>query len=408
MARQARGVGTAGDRHSKEQLLLGHLRRAGEATRKQLAQAADLPMQTTADIIAALEADGLVYRRSKRLGQVGQPSILYAIAPGGVFGLGLHVGGQCQELALVDFNGRIAGRLREDGKLPDFDAVMALVARGLDAFQPDGARPRRICGIGVSLSHDLWYRPQRHRLPDAVLAAWDAHSLSDEMRARFSLPVFVENDTRVAAVAEYLLGAGRDYRNFLLVSIGPHISGALVLGGNLETGSHGNAAALGAIPVGPSRLARAQEPAPDGEFLGDRASLSRLMRHLQLHGFTIHAVSDLPEAIDQARGLVQDWLEDCVAALVEGLTACFAVIDVEAVVIDSLLPSYLVLEIVEKLQQRLKRGERFGLTIPAIRLSELAADASLIGSAVLPITAHVSPRAAPADDAQTRPKRPKA
>ncbi len=57
------------------------------------------------------------------------------------------------------------------------------------------------------------------------------------------------------------------------------------------------------------------------------------------------------------------------AALVEGLTACFAVIDVEAVIIESLLPSYLVLEIVEKLEQRLKHAEQFGLTIPIIRLT---------------------------------------
>jgi predicted NBD/HSP70 family sugar kinase len=391
MARRARDIGAPRARQSKERLLLSHLRQAGEASKKELAAAAGLPAQTTADIVSLLEADGLIYRRGKRLGQVGQPSIVYAIAPNGVFGLGLHVTGQRQELALVDFDGRISKRLVVEGKLPKFDDVMALVARGLDEF-PDADCPRqRFSGIGVSLSHDLWYRPQRHALPQEVLADWDAHSLSKEMAARFGLPVFVENDTRVAAVAEYLLGVGQDFRNFLLVSIGPHISGALVLGGNLETGSHGNAASLGAIPVGPSRLAHSREAgtAPSaGEFLGDRASLSGLLRHLQLHGFTIRAVSDLPDAIEQARSIVQDWLEDCVAALVEGLTACFAVIDVEAVIIESLLPSYLVLEIVEKLEKRLQRAEQFGLAVPIIRLSQLGLDGPLIGSAVLPIYEH--------------------
>lgn len=400
MGRRARDTGASRVRQAKERLVLSHLRRLGEASKKELAAAAGLPVQTTADAIGLLESDKLVYRRGKRLGQVGQPSIVYAISPNGVFGLGLHVTRQRQELALVDFNGQITKRLVVEGHLPKFDEVMALVDRGLVEF-PDADSPRqRFSGIGVSLSHDLWYRPERHALPQDVLADWDAHSLSKEMAARFDLPVFVENDTRVAAVAEYLLGVGQDFRNFLLVSIGAHISGALVLGGNLETGSHGNAASLGAIPVGPSRLARSRnaDGVPAGEFLGDRASLSGLMRHLQLHGFTIHAVSDLPDAIDQARGIVQDWLEDCVAALVEGLTACFAVIDVEAVIIESLLPSYLVLEIVEKLEQRLKRAEQFGLTVPVIRLSQLASDGSLIGSAVLPIYEHFSPRNGIADD----------
>ncbi len=390
MGKPPRGIGGVRIRQAKERLVLSHLRRLGEASKRDLAQAAGLPLQTTADALLALEADRLVYRRARRLGQVGQPSILYAIAGNGVFGLGLHVTGQRQDLALVDFNGQIVKRRALAG-LPRFAEVMELVAGGLTAFADDESPLARFSGIGVSLSHDLWYRPERHRLPEDVLAEWDARRIPAAMHGRFGLPVFVENDTRVAAVAEYLLGAGQEYRNFLLVSIGQHISGALVLGGNLETGSHGNAAALGAIPVGPSRLARSM-PAEGGAFLGDRASLSRLMELLQLHGFTIHAVSELPDAIDQARGIVQDWLEDCVAALVEGLTACFAVIDVEAVIVDSLLPSYLVHEIVAKLGRRLKAGERLGLTIPAIRLSGLAADASLIGSAVLPIYEHFSPR----------------
>jgi predicted NBD/HSP70 family sugar kinase len=395
MGKPPRGIGAPRARQAKERLVLSHLRRLGEASKKDLAQAAGLPLQTTADALVALEADRLIYRRSKRLGQVGQPSIIYAIAGNGVFGLGLHVTGQRQELALVDFNGQIVKRLAVVGRLPKFAEVMELVACGLREFPGEDSPLPRFSGIGVSLSHDLWYRPERHRLPEEVLADWDARRIPAAMRARFGLPVFVENDTRVAAVAEYLLGAGQEYRNFLLVSIGQHISGALVLGGTLETGSHGNAAALGAIPVGPSRLARAlpaEGGAFRGAFLGDRASLSRLMQLLQLHGFTIHAVSELPDAIDQARGIVQDWLEDCVAALVEALTACFAVIDVEAVIVESLLPAYLVHEIVAKLGQRLKAGERLGLTIPAIRLSGLGADASLIGSAVLPVYEHFSPR----------------
>lgn len=385
----------AWERRSKGRVVLSHLRRLGEASKRELSSATGLPVQTTADALVALQDAGLIYRRGKRLGQVGQPSIIYSIASNGVFGLGLHVARQRQELALVDFQGQIVKRLSIEHELPRFDGMMALVARGLEEFPDDRSPLKRFSGIGVSLSHDLWYRPERHGLPQEVLADWDAHSVSREMTTRFGLPVFVENDTRVAAVAEYLMGAGQEFSNFLLVSIGAHISGALVLGGNLETGSHGNAASLGAIPVGPSRLARSQQTergTAHGGFLGERASLSGLVRHLQLHGFTIHAVSDLPDAIDQARGIVQDWLEDCVAALVEGLTACFAVIDVEAVIIESVLPSYLVMEIVEKLTNRLRQAEQIGITIPAIRLSQLASDGSLIGSAVLPIYEHFSPR----------------
>jgi predicted NBD/HSP70 family sugar kinase len=348
-----------------------------------------------------------VRRLGRRLGRVGQPSVLYAVDPDGVYGLGLHVGRGVQELALVDFEGRIRKRSSSKYAVPHVDDVLKFLSDGLQGFIDNETALSRISGVGVALSHDLWYRPDRQGLPPEVLAEWDGRDVAGEITQATGLSVFVENDTRVAAVAEYLLGGAQDFRNFLYVVIGSHISGALVLGGSLETGAHGNAATLGAIPVGPSRLAH-DGAAPDtNDFLGNRASLAGLMRYLRLHGFTIRAVSELPEVLDQARSLVQEWLDDCVAALVEGLTACFAVIDVEAVLIDSVLPQFLVMEIVEKVERQLRARVPPGLVVPRLRMSTLRNDAALLGSAILPINARFLPGREGSDEpaASQRPRR---
>jgi predicted NBD/HSP70 family sugar kinase len=378
-------------RQFKERVVLAHLRRLGQSSKQDLAAATGFAAQTVVDIINGLSADGLVRPLGRRLGRVGQPSVLYAIDPDGVYGVGLHVGRGVQELALVDFEGEIRKQLSSEHAPPHFDHVLRFLTSGLKGFSDRKTPPSRISGVGVALSHDLWYRPERKGLPEDILAEWDSRDVAAEFRAAAGLPVFVENDTRVAALAEYLLGGGQDYSNFLYVVIGPHISGALVLGGSLETGAHGNAATLGAIPVGPSRLAHARAASGANEFLGNRASLSGLMRYLRLHGFTIRAVSELPDVLDRARGLVQEWLDDCVAALVEGLTACFAVIDVEAILIDSLLPQFLVMEIVEKVEWRLRNGTPPGLIVPGLKMSTLGSDAALLGSAILPINAYFQP-----------------
>lgn len=386
-------------------MVLTQLRRSGQATKKEIAAATSMAVQTIVDIVDDLERAGLVRKHGKRLGRVGQPSVLYAINPDGVFGLGLRIGRTRADLALVDFEGNIRERVRRDFAQPHLDTVLDFVGEGVKALV--GRNRRRISGLGVALSHDIWYRPERLGLPEAVLAPWKERDVAAELQALTGLPVFVENDTRVAAVAEYLLGEGQEFRNFLHLVIGTHISGALVLGGNLETGAHGNAATLGAIPVGPSRLAHATGKPDSNDRLGNRASLANLMRHLGLHGFTIRAVSDLPEVLDQARGLVQEWLEDCVEALVEGLTACFAVIDVEAVIVDSLLPQFLVMEIVETLQRRLKAESPPDLVVPKLRLSSLGADGALLGSAILPINAFFYPNrdSAPAEPKKAAPRR---
>lgn len=375
----------------KERVVLTELRRLGQASKTDIANETRFALQTVVDIVNRLEEEGLVQRIGRRLGRVGQPSILYGINPNGVFGLGLSVRRAKCDLVVVDFEGRIRERLSYNLEVPHFDAVREFLSH--EATEVTG-RPEwhgRICGLGVALSHDLWYQPTRQGLPAEVVAPWREKDVAAEFRAAIGLPVFVENDTRVAAVAEYLLGEGQEFTKFLHVVIGPHISGALVLGGNLETGAHGRAGTLGAIPVGPSRLAHAADDTGADNRLGTRASLAGLMRHLGLHGFTIRAVSELPDVLDQARGLVQEWLDDCIEALVEGLTACFAVIDVEAVIIDSELPQFLVMEIVEKLGRRLAMANTGHLVVPQLRLSRLGADGALIGGAILPINAHFFP-----------------
>ncbi len=375
----------------RERVVLTEMRRLGQCSKTEVANQTGFPLQTVVDIVNQLEADGLVSKLGKRLGRVGQPSILYGINPDGVFALGLKVDRCRCDLLAIDFEGRIRDRWVHNYELPHLETVCGFLSGTMHDVVTQERWRGRICGLGVALSHDLWYQPARQGLPEQVIGPWRDRDVAGEFSAAITLPVFVENDTRVAAVAEYLLGAGQEFSKFLHVVIGTHISGALVLGGSLETGAHGRAATLGAIPVGPSRLAHASCGESGDNRLGARASLSGLMRHLGLHGFTIRAVSELPEVLDRARGLVQEWLDDCVEALVEGLTACFAVIDVEAVIIDSGLPQFLVMEIVDKLGRRLAAANVEHLVVPQLRLSRMGADGALVGAAILPINAHFFP-----------------
>jgi predicted NBD/HSP70 family sugar kinase len=372
-----------------ERVLLTELRRLGQASQKELAVVCGLTVQAVVDIVDSLQREGLVRQIGKRSGRVGQPSMLYAIDPDGVFACGLRVGATSTDLVLIDFEGKIRKRRGREmaPRLADVRGFLRESYR--QVAQADPAVEERIRGLGVALCHVLWYGHDRKGLAPEDAAAWTDANLVEEFQAMTGRPVFVENETRVAAIAEYLLGEAQDFENFLYVSIGASISGALVLGGNLHGAGRANAATLGAIPVGPSRLKHSGTRTHDR--LNDRASLDGLIRHLGLHGFTIRAVSELPDVLDQARSLIQEWLDDCIEALVEGLTASFAVVDVETVIIDSALPQFLVLEIVDRLGRRLAADAPAGLAVPKLRMSQLGQDAALLGSAILPVNAHFFP-----------------
>ena len=73
--------------------------------------------------------------------------------------------------------------------------------------------------------------------PEIDLGAW--------AKARFSLPLVMENDTRLALLGEWRAGAGRGCDNLVLVTLGTGLGTAAIVQGNLLTGVHGQAGILG-------------------------------------------------------------------------------------------------------------------------------------------------------------------
>jgi glucokinase len=73
--------------------------------------------------------------------------------------------------------------------------------------------------------------------------------IRDLMQERIGLPVFVDNDANVAALAEHLYGAGRAAQNVVMLTIGTGIGGGLILNGEIYRGSTGAGAELGHIVI---------------------------------------------------------------------------------------------------------------------------------------------------------------
>jgi glucokinase len=69
--------------------------------------------------------------------------------------------------------------------------------------------------------------------------------LRDLLRDRFALPVGLDNDANVAAVAEWKVGAGRGTRTMVMLTLGTGVGGGLILDGKPFRGATGAAAELG-------------------------------------------------------------------------------------------------------------------------------------------------------------------
>ncbi len=83
------------------------------------------------------------------------------------------------------------------------------------------------------------------------LPGWTVFALRDEVRScllekkALSLPVFLDNDANVAAYGEAMYGAGREFRDFLMVTLGTGVGGGIVLNRKLYRGTQGTAGEVG-------------------------------------------------------------------------------------------------------------------------------------------------------------------
>jgi glucokinase len=83
------------------------------------------------------------------------------------------------------------------------------------------------------------------------LAGWQDVPVADWLEAKTGLSTIVANDANCAAVGEAWLGAGRKFKQLILLTLGTGVGGAIILDGKLFTGHYGAAGELGLITFNP-------------------------------------------------------------------------------------------------------------------------------------------------------------
>ncbi|AKJ28683.1 ROK family transcriptional regulator [Caldimonas brevitalea] len=376
-------------------MLLQRLRRAGVASKADLARWAQLTHTAVGSIVQALEEAGLVESVGRRQdGQRGQPAGLYRLNPDGAFGVGVRLDRTSIETVLVDLSGKILARQAHDRLLPHPDQALDIVRRDvasvLDLLGP--AERGRLAGVGLAQPYHLgsWLRELDLQ---GDFRIWNEVDFGTALSRAVRLPVFKENDGTAAGIAELFFGAGRAIDDFLYLFIGPAIGGAAVVDGEALRGHTGNAADVAMLPVPPSRLASAPRTELAWDVLLTRASLNALTRHLRYHGVRVAGRADLAACFERGDAAALEWLDDSVDALVPALRSALAVLDVPVCVIDADVDGGLIDALISRLEAGLRAIAPESCLTPRLQRGSFGADAGALGAASLPMFFNFSPRA---------------
>jgi glucokinase len=161
--------------------------------------------------------------------------------------IGVDLGGTAIKLGRFDRQGNCIQDLTVPTPQP---AQPQAVLNGLvDAIaQVDPTREAIAIGIGTPGPADAAGRIARIaiNLPD-----WINVPLADWVEASCGRPTVIDNDANCAARGEHWLGAAQAFQDFLLLTLGTGVGGAIFLNGKLFVGREGTAGELGHITLYP-------------------------------------------------------------------------------------------------------------------------------------------------------------
>src|SRR5581483_169807 len=310
----------------------------------------------------------------------------------------VDLGGTKILAAIVAPNGEIVARAKKstgkDGRpRPVIDRIAAAVREATHQANVEVGQLRAV-GIGAPGPVDA-ARGVLRTAPN--LDGWEDVPLADELSGRLGVPVGLDNDVRVAVLAEQAAGAGRGARNWIAIWPGTGVGGGVVLDGQLWRGTTGSAGELGHITVkagGPrcgcgakghlealaSRTGVVREIARRVKK-GHRTSLERLAKG----GDVENAKSgDLAEAYAQGDKETVRALNRAAKYLAIGIASVANTVNPELVVLGGGLVEALGEPFVRRVEKEL-RGRPMVAATDAVRVaqSQLGDDAGIVGAALV-------------------------
>jgi glucokinase len=158
--------------------------------------------------------------------------------------IGVDLGGTKMLLGVLDDDANVAWESREASTGQSEDELVDLLVREVEEARAARAAVEAIgLGIPATIDHDKGIALAAVNLPIENLP------IRDLVQERTGLPVFVDNDANVAALAEHHYGAGRGTDNMVMLTIGTGIGGGLILGGEIYRGATGAGAELGHLVI---------------------------------------------------------------------------------------------------------------------------------------------------------------
>ena len=308
--------------------------------------------------------------------------------------IGIDVGGTFIKAGIVDKNGniiadgKIASECDKGGdKLADNAATLVF-----ELLEKSGINKEQIVGAGMGFpgfidsKNGIVVYSNNVRLSDFPIV--------EIMQAKLGLKVKVANDANVAALGEKMFGAGKDYNDMVMITLGTGVGAGIIIDGKLFEGNRSAGAEIGHM-----LLAHGGEQCTCGRkgcfeaYSSATALIRDTRRAMQNHkdslmweiGSIDNVTGKTPFDYAKKDKFAAEVVDNYIEMLGSALTDIANIFRPEAIIIGGGVCAQgdnLIVPLKQKIQSELF-GADFGSPEVVLRIAELGNKAGLLGAAAL-------------------------
>lgn len=166
--------------------------------------------------------------------------------------IGIDIGGTKTAYGLFDeANNLIARRQHPSDSTLGNEEFFTVIAENVKAFCVENSVPMsELRGVGVGMPSFIRFDEGRI-LKTVNLTNLKNFAARDFLGSLLGVPVVLDNDTHVAALAEYKLGAGQGLKHMVYCAVSTGIASGMIINGELFRGSYGWAGETGHMLLTP-------------------------------------------------------------------------------------------------------------------------------------------------------------
>jgi predicted NBD/HSP70 family sugar kinase len=227
--------------------IIKHLYFSGQLSCAELSQLTDKSLPLTTKILNELIEEGSVQELGYALSTGGRRPQMYSLKSDLMYVVAVAMDQLITRMAIVDMRNNLIGQVEKvELKLSDNPNAVKELRKNIIKFIKESKIPKnKIAGIGIGMPG---FVDVIKGINHSFLKI-DEGTLVSYIESELGLPVLIDNDSSLIALAELRLGEARNRQNVMVININWGVGLGMILNGELFRGYNGFAGEFSHIPL---------------------------------------------------------------------------------------------------------------------------------------------------------------